>query len=95
MSKINFPLAIMSGAKDRLANPKDVQWTSKQLEHTTIFKHEYPIGHMSFAIAKDMSFFTSDLMAILNKHHDKPYTLTHNWKDYLSKKKQQVLLLLI
>jgi pimeloyl-ACP methyl ester carboxylesterase len=71
MSLIKLPIAIMSGKTDKLADPADVAWTAAQLKHTTIFNHEYYLGHMSFAIAKDMSFFTVDAMAIFNHYNEK------------------------
>lgn len=66
---LDFPLAVFSGSKDLLADPKDVAWTVAQMKKTIIFDHEYYLGHMSFAIAKDMSFFTVDTMAILNHYN--------------------------
>lgn len=66
---LNFPLAVMSGSKDLLADPKDVAWTVAQMKDTLIFNHEYYLGHMSFAVAKNMSFFTVDTMAILNHYN--------------------------
>lgn len=54
-----------------MADPKDVAWTSQQLNKTIIFNHEYYLGHMSFAIAKDMSWFGVDVMAILNHYNNK------------------------
>jgi len=66
---LKFPLAVFSGSKDLLADPKDVAWTVAQMKDTIIFDHEYYLGHMSFAIAKDMSFFTVDTMAILNHYN--------------------------
>ena len=71
MSLIKLPIAIMSGKTDELADPADVVWTASQLQHTLIFNHEYYLGHMSFAIAKDMSFFTVDAMAIFNHYNQK------------------------
>lgn len=66
---LKFPLAVFSGSKDLLADPLDVKWTVAQMKDTIIFDHEYYLGHMSFAIAKDMSFFTVDTMAILNHYN--------------------------
>ena len=53
-----------------MADPTDVLWTLSQLK-TVIFSHEYYLGHMSFAIAKDMSWFDVDVMAILNHYNGK------------------------
>ena len=71
MSQIDFPIAILSGDGDKLADPQDVKWTSQQLAHTLIYNHEYHMGHMSFAIGKDMSWFTVDCMSILNHYNGK------------------------
>lgn len=54
-----------------MADPQDVAWTAEQLKDTLIFNHQYYMGHMSFAIAKDMSYFTVDLMAILNHYNNR------------------------
>jgi len=36
-----------------------------------IFYHEYNLSHLSFMVAKDMSFFTVDAMYLINQHHSK------------------------
>lgn len=81
LSLLDFPLAILSGSKDKMADPLDVKWTSDQLKNTTIFNHEYYLGHISFAIAKDMSWFDVDVMAIMNHYNGKcsPSTLNSNF----------------
>lgn len=71
MSLLDFPIAILAGQQDLLADAKDVAWTHEQLKAKTIFFHEYYLGHMSFAIAKDMSWFTVDTMAIVNYYNGK------------------------
>lgn len=68
LEAIEFPVAIMSGAGDRLADRTDVQWTAAQLSSLT-FKKQYDLGHMSFVIGKDMRYFTQDAMAILNHYN--------------------------
>jgi len=40
----------------------------------------YYLGHMSFAIAKDMSWFTVDTMAIVNHYNNKCDESTANSK---------------
>jgi hypothetical protein len=67
MSLLKFPIAIMSGSADKMADPQDVAWTSEQLKDNVFFNHQYEMGHMSFAIGKEMSWFTVDAMAIINK----------------------------
>lgn len=71
LSKLSFPIAILSGLQDQVANTKDVQWTYDQLKNNVVFFRTYNMGHDSFAIAKDMSWFTVDTMAVLNYFNDK------------------------
>ena len=81
LGDIDFPVAIMGGELDLLSNQSDLDWSQAQLKKTTnIFYQQYYLGHMSFAIAKDMSFFTVDAMAILNHHNDKCSEETINSK---------------
>ena len=61
----------MGGDSDRLADMKDVDWLVSQLKENVFFYHQYHLGHMSFAWAKDMSYFTVDAMSILNMRNDK------------------------
>jgi hypothetical protein len=49
----------------------DVRWTQNQLSETTVFYNEYQLGHMSFMIAKDMSYFSKDVLAILGDYNNK------------------------
>ena len=59
---------MLGGTLDLLADEKDVDWTYGQLKDTVIYYKQYYLGHMSFLMAKDMSFFTKDVMAILNHY---------------------------
>ena len=34
-----------------------------------MFYHQYHLGHESFLVAKDMSYFTVDVMAVLKTKH--------------------------
>lgn len=69
LKKIKIPLAIFSGSKDILANPKDVAWFKEQVKETTIFAKEYDFDHFSFQIAYDMTYFTDTGMKILNEYN--------------------------
>lgn len=44
---------------------EDVDWLNQQLGDRVVYYAQYPMGHMSFAIAKDMSFFKVDAMALI------------------------------
>lgn len=80
MSLIDFPIAILAGQQDLLADAQDVAWTHQQLSAVTVFYHMYYLGHMSFAIAKDMSWFTVDTMAIVNHYNNKCHESTASSK---------------
>lgn len=69
LAAIKMPMTIFSGSQDSLADQKDVAWTKEQLKHTTVFAQEYYMGHASFSIAKEMSWFTVDLMSVLKKYN--------------------------
>lgn len=69
MSLISYPIAAMFGTEDKLISQVDAEWTTKQLAHTTKFVQHYYLGHESFNLAKDMSFFTQDAMAFINTEH--------------------------
>lgn len=71
---------MFSGSIDVLADPADVKWTHEQLKHTTVFFNEYYLDHQSFAIAKNMSWFTVDAMAIINHYNGKCSETTMNSK---------------
>jgi len=55
------------GTSDELATDIDNQWARTQLNTLKFFK-EYPLGHLSFLVGKDMSYF-NDVMSILNQYH--------------------------
>jgi lysosomal acid lipase/cholesteryl ester hydrolase len=61
------PIAMFVGAMDELADAIDNEWAYSQMSKAVVFYHEYNLGHLSFMVAKDMSFFTVDAMAIISK----------------------------
>ena len=65
---LDFPIALFSGSFDLLADTTDVKWLSDNLGKNVVFNKTYKLGHMSFAIAKDMSFFQVDVMSVLCKY---------------------------
>ena len=63
------PTALFSGSLDRLASPEDVAWTKEQIGDNVVFAKEYELDHFSFVIAKDMSYFTNDVMNVINQYN--------------------------
>lgn len=62
------PIAMFVGTSDQLATVEDNRWAKTQLS-TLVHYKEYALGHLSFMIAKDMSYFTTDVMNILHQYH--------------------------
>ncbi|CAI2370347.1 unnamed protein product [Moneuplotes crassus] len=57
-------VAMFYGTADLLATPGDSLWLKEQLGSNAITFSEYKLGHMSFLLAKDMSFF-DEVMEVL------------------------------
>jgi hypothetical protein len=53
------------GTADELADCQDNEWADSQMFDTVVYYHEWPLGHMSFMVGKDMSYFNEvlDLLA--------------------------------
>ena len=69
---IKFPVAIFAGGKDIAADPTDVIWVRNKLESQLVYYEMLlEFDHFSFAIAKDMSYFTKNVMSIINHYSNK------------------------
>ena len=66
------PTVLLSGDRDKLADPTDVAWLSEQLGDNVVFEKQYPADHTTFVVAKDMSFFSVDAVAQLHKYNPVP-----------------------
>ena len=66
------PSALFSGSLDALGDPVDVAWLAEQIKPFVVFQKEYFLDHFSFAIAKDMSFFTEDAVNVITKYNPLP-----------------------
>jgi len=56
------------GDKDELADTADNAWAKEQLSKTLVFYKDYNLGHLTFMVANDMSYF-NDVMALLKQYH--------------------------
>lgn len=63
----NVPTGLFSGSLDALASPVDVAWTKEQIGDNVVFAQEYLMDHFSFVMAKDMSYFTRDVVNLVQK----------------------------
>ena len=61
------PTVLMSGDKDPLADPIDVNWITQQLGSNVVFAKEYHLNHTGFVMANDMTFFSKDAVEQLHK----------------------------
>ena len=69
LEQLGMPTALFVGSFDNLATVKDNEWLETQLSpDVLVWKEVYPLGHMSFSLAKDMSFFTVDAMNLINQY---------------------------
>ena len=56
------------GTSDELATLDDNRWAKTQLTKVLTHYQEYPLGHISFMVAKDMSYF-NDVMSLIHSHN--------------------------
>lgn len=67
LKNIGFPVAIIYGKDDDLADPTDVAWLHDQIKDHVIHYEELPIGHNTFIIGKNMTYFNETVVDILNE----------------------------
>ena len=64
-----MPTALFIGEQDKLATVADNEWLQTQLNPDVLVWHKtYELDHLSFSMARDMSFFTTDVMDLVNKY---------------------------
>lgn len=56
------------GTVDTLADKEDAEWTRDTLGDNMIHYQMIDGGHMTFLIGKDMSYFTEDVMMLLQEY---------------------------
>ena len=57
-----------------MATVADNDWLVTQLNPETLVWHElYPLGHLSFTLAKDMSYFSEDVVDLVNQYATNSY----------------------
>jgi hypothetical protein len=75
LEKLGIPTALFVGEYDNLSTVKDNEWLVTQLNPDVLVWDEvYPLGHLSFTLAKDMSWFTEDVMNLVNKYATNSFT---------------------
>lgn len=61
-------IAMLHGIYDRLADPEDVQTLYEHVKDKVVHYKQYELGHLSFAAAKNMDWFKTDVVDLLNKY---------------------------
>lgn len=64
----SVPIGLFVGNLDQLATVDDNRWAKTQLKTLKFYK-EYNLGHLSFMIGKDMTYFSGDVMNMLKEYH--------------------------
>ena len=68
LENFKVPVALIQGDTDRLADPTDVEWLNSQIESHVVFRKMYSLGHLSFTLAKDMSWFNEDVVDLMSQY---------------------------
>ena len=64
-----MPVGLFVGTLDKLATVADNQWLESQLsEGVLVYSQTYELDHWSFSMARDMSFFTDDVMNLVGQY---------------------------
>ena len=61
------PIVILKGTLDLIADLQDVQWVEDQLGENIVESLTYDYGHMSFMVAKDMSYM-DDVLRLMAEY---------------------------
>lgn len=63
------PIAMFVGTYDKLATLSDNQFAKEVMKNGVKFYKEYPLGHLAFFTANDMSYFKEDVLNVLKTYH--------------------------
>jgi len=70
MTKVEgVPVAMFVGTKDELADILDNRWLRDQLGKAVVHYDEYNMGHLTFMVGKDASWFTGKGLDLLKEYH--------------------------
>eukprot|EP00347_Sterkiella_histriomuscorum_P011029 403374021 len=65
-----IPIAMFVGTNDKLATQSDNAFARDIMKDGVKFYKEYPLGHLAFFTAIDMSYFQQDVVDILKTYHN-------------------------
>lgn len=66
LENFRVPVALIQGDADRLADPADVEWLAQKIAPHVVFRQMYPLGHLGFAAASDMTWFSEDVVTLMS-----------------------------
>ena len=70
----DFPIMLIGGELDKLGTPEDIRWLNDELsknDNVIYFKILPSMGHLSFMVAKDFSWFDEPFQIIMEKFSKK------------------------
>jgi len=68
LKELKIPVALISGSSDLISTNSDVDWLSSQLGQNVIYNRTFNLGHLSFTLANDMSWFSKDVIDIIAQY---------------------------
>lgn len=74
LENISIPVALFQGSSDELSVPDDVQWLAEKIRNVVVYRQMYPLGHMSFSLAKDMDWFRKDAVQLIDMYATNVYS---------------------
>jgi hypothetical protein len=60
---------MIQGSSDKLSDTLDDEWLYQRISDHVVFRKIYPLGHASFGIAKDMSWFSGDVVDLIKQYN--------------------------
>jgi hypothetical protein len=69
MGDYAIPTGLFSGTMDNLANAVDVKNLNELLGKNSVAWNVYDFDHLSFAVAKDMSYWVNDALPLFQKYN--------------------------
>ena len=67
----DFPIMLIGGEMDKLGTPEDIRWLNAELaknDNVIYYKILPNMGHLSFMVAKDFSWFDEPFQIIMNNY---------------------------
>jgi len=71
------PVAMFTGLEDILADLTDSRWTRDRIGDNVVHYEEIAAGHLTFLIGKDMTYFTENVMDLLQQYHPTKTSVHH------------------